>query len=567
MFDESTDFVVVGSGGGSMVAALVMRDAGRPVLILEKSGLVGGTTAKSGGVMWIPNNPFMARDGVPDSPEAAITYMDRVIGDGPDLPGTSPEKRRAYVREAPLMLDFLIRHGIPFDRVPYWPDYFDEVEGSSIPGRTVVAAPYDLKQLGPWADRIRKGFLELPATLDEALKLPWFKRSWAIKRLMLGIGLKAVAGRLTGKRWVSAGAALQGRMLAAALKAGVDVRTDSPVLSLLVDDGAVIGVETVKDGKPWRVRATSGVLVNAGGFAQNQAMRDRWQPGTRAEWSNAPEGDTGEMIQEMQRIGAALGQMEEMVGYQTTPVPGFAESYIKPPVQSLTAKPHAILVDQSGVRYQNEGGSYAVFCRNMLERDRMVPAVPSWAVFDQDCIEQYMVAGTMPGAKKPRKWLDEGYLKKGETIVALAVQMGVPPAALDSTVDRWNGFCAAGDDADFGRGRRDYDRWLGDPFARGIARSLGPIARAPFYAVPVVPGDVGTFGGVVTDARARVLASDGSVIPGLYATGVSTASVMGRHYLGAGASIGPSFTFGWIAARDAAGLIPRLDEKDSSSSA
>lgn len=553
-FDETVDFVVVGSGGGSMVAGLVMRDAGRSVLILEKTDFVGGTTAKSGGVMWIPNNPFMTRDGVPDSPEAAVTYMDRVIGDGPDLPGTSPEKRRAYVHEAPRMLAFLMRHGIPFDRVPYWPDYFDEVEGSSIPGRTVVAAPFDLKQLGPWAGRVRKGFLELPATLDDALKLPWFKRSWAVKRLMLGIGLKAIAGRLTGKRWVSAGAALQGRMLGAALKAGVDIRTESPVRSLILSKGTVVGVETVREGKPWRVRAKVGVLVNAGGFAHNQAMRDRWQPGTRAEWSNAPDGDTGEMILEMERVGAALGQMEEMVGYQTTPLPGFADAYIKPPVQSLTAKPHAILVDRSGMRYQNEGGSYAVYCRNMLERDRTVPAVPSWAVFDQDCIENYMLAGTMPGAKKPKSWQDEGYLKSADSVAALAEQMDVDPEALEATVARWNGFCAAGEDADFGRGRRDYDRWLGDPFAEGIARTMGPIARAPFHAVPVVPGDVGTYGGVVTDARARVLAADGSVIPGLYATGVSTASVMGRHYLGAGASIGPSFTFGWVAARDAAGL-------------
>jgi len=343
-------------------------------------------------------------------------------------------------------------------------------------------------------------------------------------------------------------------MLQASLKAGTEIRTDSAVAELIVENGAVRGVVTTKNGKPHRVGARLGVLVNAGGFSHNQPMRDQYQPGTRSEWSQTIEGDTGEMIQEMMRHGAAIAQMEEMVGNQLTIPPGAENDIIKPVVQGLTAAPHAILVDQSGVRYMNESGSYMAYCKGMLERNRQVPAVPSWAVFDSQFINSYMLAGTMPGSSKPERWFKEGYLHKADSIEALAQLIKVDPAALRGTVDRFNGFVAKGSDDDFQRGARAYDRWLGDPFHKPNA-TLGTINAGPFYALPVLPGDVGTYGGVVTDEQARVLRADGSVIPGLYATGVSTASVMGRVYPGAGSSVGPSFVWGYVAAKRALELV------------
>jgi len=352
---------------------------------------------------------------------------------------------------------------------------------------------------------------------------------------------------------ISTGAALQGRMLQAALKAGVEFSLNTAVQELVIEDGAVKGVLTSKDGKPWRVGARLGVLVNAGGFARNQDMRDQYQPGTRVEWSNAAEGDTGEMIREMMRHGAAIAQMEEMVGYQTTMSPGVEKDYVKPPGQTLTASPHAILVDQSGVRYQNEGGSYMAYCQGMLERNKTVLAVPSWAILDTQFLRNYMLGNTMPGVNKPKSWFEQGYLRKGNTIEELAMQLNIDPATLKATVERFNGFVAANNDEDFKRGARAYDRWLGDPYHKP-SETLGTIAEAPFYAVPMVPGDVGTYGGVVTDAAGRVLREDGSIIRGLYAAGVSTAGVMGRAYPGAGASVGPAFTFGYISAHHAAGV-------------
>ncbi|HEY9547255.1 MAG TPA: FAD-binding protein, partial [Solimonas sp.] len=334
----------------------------------------------------------------------------------------------------------------------------------------------------------------------------------------------------------------------AALRAGVQIRTDSPVSELIVEDGIVKGVLTTRDGKPWRIGAGLGVLVNAGGFARNQAMRDRYAPGTSVKWTMAAPGDTGEMIEEMMRHGAAIAQMEERVGNQQTHPPGAEDSEAKPGVQSMTASPHCILVDQSGVRYMNEGGSYMAYCKAMLERDKTVPAVPSWAIFDNQYMAKYMLAGTMPGSKKPQSWYDSGYLKKAGSIEELAGLLNIEPATLRASIERFNGFVRQNRDDDFHRGERAYDRWLGD-WLNKPSETLGCIEQGPFHAVPVVPGDVGTYGGVVTDEHARVLRTDGSVIAGLYATGVSTASVMGRAYPGAGSSVGPSFTWGYVAAQ------------------
>lgn len=553
-FDEMFDWVVVGNGAGSMSSALVMREAGKAVVILEKSPLAGGTTSKSGGVIWVPNNRFMQAAGDADSADAAVTYLDAVTGGDPDAPGTTPAKRRAYVEQAPRMIDFLVEQGVKLERTTdFWPDYYDELPGGCKTSRCVSAQLFDTNELGEWREKLRPGFLPVPAKLDEGMKLPYYKQSWVGRAMFAKVAARTVWARLTGKRIVSAGAALQGRMLLAALNVGVDIRLESPVSELLVEDGRVTGVVTVKDGKPWRVGARLGVLVNAGGFARNQAMRDRYMPGTRADWSQTNESDMGEMHVEMERIGGVLAQMDQMVGYPCTLTPGYENAFPIPPAQSITGKPHAILVDQSGVRYMNESVSYEEYCERMLERDRSVPAVPSWAILDADYIDRYMLSGTMPGRSKPAAWMQHGYLKQAESVEALASQIQVDPGVLKATVDRWNGHVAKGVDEDFHRGERAYADWLGDPF-HAPNKALGAIAKAPFYAVNVVPGDVSTYGGALTDADGRVIRADGTPIEGLYATGVATASVMGKVYPGAGASIGPSLTFGYIAARHAAGL-------------
>jgi 3-oxosteroid 1-dehydrogenase len=553
-FDEMFDWVVIGNGGGSMSSALVMREAGKSVVILEKTPWAGGSTAKSGGVIWVPGNRFMLKDGEHDSAAAAITYLDALIGDDPDAPGTSREKRNAYVNEVTKMIAFLTRQGLKFERSSdYWPDYYDELPGACKTSRGVAAQLFNTNRLGAWREKLRPGLINVPARLTEVTKLPYYKRSWAGRKMFAKVALRTAWARLTRQHIVSAGAALQGRMLMASLQAGVDIRLETPVSELVVQDGKVTGAVTMRNGQPWRIGAMLGVLVNAGGFARNQAMRDKYIPNSRAEWSQTAEGDMGDMHVEMARVGGVLAQMDQMIGCQTTMVPGWGVTQSPPSAQQITGKPHAILVDQSGVRYQSEGGSYELYCENMLKRQTTVPAIPSWAIFDANYIDRYMLSGTFVGRHKPESWRRENYLKQAGSIEELATLINVPSASLKGTVERWNSFVDKGVDEDFHRGEREYDLWLGDP-QHGPNKALGRIDRAPFYAVDVVPGDVGTYGGAIIDQYGRVLRGDGEVIEGLYAAGVSTASIMGNVYPAAGCSVGPSLVFGYIAARHAAGV-------------
>jgi 3-oxosteroid 1-dehydrogenase len=551
--NETFDFVIVGSGGGSMCAALVMRAAGKSVLILEKTDLIGGTTAISGGVMWIPDNRFMRSEGIGDSREQAVTYLDAVVGDHEDTPGASRERRLAYVEEAPKMIDFLVSRGIRLRRIPSWPDYYD-APGESVPGRTVVSELFDINQLGEWKSRLRPGFLPLPANLDEAMELPNFKRSWQGKKVLARIIGRTIVSKLQGKHLSTAGQALQGQMLHAAIAAGVEIQLKAGVKQLLLEGGRVSGVVVDREGTDHRIGARSGVLINAGGFSRNQRMLDQYIPGTSTQWTNTAPGDTGEMIEEAARIGAAIAQMEERVGNPVALPPG--ETPLKPViVHGDMAKPHSIVVDQGGERYMRESHSYMEVCKAMRERDQQSPAVPSWLVMDNQYLETYMLAGSMPGKKKPQAWYEQKFLRSGDTLQALALECGMDPAKLQACVERFNGFARNGRDLDFQRGDHVYSQWLGDALNQQ-SPALGAIEQGPFYAIQVYPGDVSTFGGLVTDAHARVLREDGSVIAGLYATGTSTASVMGRASPGAGASIGPSFTWGYVAANHAANEMP-----------
>jgi 3-oxosteroid 1-dehydrogenase len=310
----------------------------------------------------------------------------------------------------------------------------------------------------------------------------------------------------------------------------------------------VTGVVADLGGQERRVAARLGVLLSAGGFSRNQAMRDQHIPGTQAAWTNTAPGDTGEIMQEAVRVGAATGQMGELVGQPTALPPGKPAAIVHGDV----TKPHSIIVDQNAQRYMNEGQSYVELTKGLIARSKQAPANPSWLILDSQYLADYMFVGTMAGANKPQAWLDEGFLKKGDSIEDLAQACGLDPAKLTATVERFNGFVRQGRDEDFRRGERYYDRWIGDPTRQGLAQTLGTIEQGPFYAIQIYPGDVSTFGGVVTDASARVLRVDGQPIPGLYATGTTTASVFGSRSPGAGASLGPGFTFAYIAAKHAA---------------
>jgi 3-oxosteroid 1-dehydrogenase len=487
----------------------------------------------------------MRSAGIADSSEQALSYLDAIVGD--DMPGATRERRRTYVQEATKMLDFLVSQGIRLRRMPSWPDYY-AAPGESVQGRTVVSELFDVNQLGEWKAQLRPGFLPLPINLDEAMQLPLVKRTWAAKRVLLRVMARALVDKLTGKQRTTAGQALQGQMLHAALKSGTEIRVNTRVRQLIVAGRRVVGVIAEKEGSEQRIEARLGVLINAGGFARNQRMLDQYLPGTSTEWSNVIAEDTGDLIEEGARIGAAIAQMGERLGVQIALPPG--NPRLKPTMTNDAAKPHSITVDRAGVRYMNEAVSSIEFCRTMRERDREVPAVPSWMVFDSQYLSTYMLAGTMPGSKKPQAWFEQKFLRQGNTLDELAAACGMEAAKLRASVNRFNGFARAGRDEDFRRGEHAYAQWLGDPL-RESSKTLGALEQGPFYALQLYPGDVSTFGGLVTDEQARVLRTDGSAIEGLYATGTSTASVMGKVEPGAGGSVGPSFTWGYVAAKHA----------------
>jgi len=544
---EIFDFVIVGSGGGSLCAALMLQAAGKRVLVLEKTELVGGTTAISGGVLWIPNNRFMKAEGIEDSRDKAVAYLDAIVGDHDDTPGTSPARRRAYVDEATAMIDFLAAQGIQLRRIPSWPDYY-QAPGESVPGRTVVSELFDINLLGKqWKARLRPGFLPVAAYLEEAMEIPYLKRTGKAKKIFARVLGRTLLSRLKGKHLATAGQALQGQMLNAALKAGIEIRINAAVKEIIVEADRVTGVWVNVNGSDQRIDAKLGVLINAGGFSRNQRMLDQYIPGVSAQWTNTASGDTGEMIEAGMRAGAAIAQMDQRVGSPCALPP--ENPAMKPGMQGDIAKPHSIVVDQTGERYMRESSSYMEIAKAMLARNKQAPANPSWMILDSQYLEKYMLAGKMPG-KKPKNWTSENFLLAGDTIEALASACKIEPARLKATVERFNSLVAKGRDEDFGRGSHAYDEWLGDALHEP-SHTLGKIETGPFYALKIYPGDVSTYGGLVTDEFARVLRNDGSVIDGLYATGTSTASVMGKATPGAGGSIGPSFTWGYVAAKHA----------------
>lgn len=549
--DQVYDFIVVGSGGGSMCAALYLKSIGLNPLILEKTEVIGGSTAMSGGVLWIPNHPLNREAGIADTPEKSQQYLD-VLTSTPDPGrGGTQARRQAFVEEGPKMIDFLRSQGIELIRAEGYSDYYDDSPGGLAEGRAIVARVFDMNRLGPeWSKKLRTSGLTLPLTIREVCKIVLIKRTWEAKKIAMRMAFRQMQNKLLGKRLIGTGAALQGRMLEASIKAGVEIRTDSPVRELIMEQGAVRGVVVEKDGKEERIASRLGVLINAGGFSHNPEMRAKYQPDVSHVWSSANPGDTGEMLQEVERIGGSLSLMDESWWISTSMPPG--HKGIWPLHITEIAKPHTILVDAAGQRFCDESASYMEVGQRQIARNRTgVSSIPGWMVFDSQYKAKYMATGTMPGKPFKQQWLDEGYVQVGATLEELAGKCGIDAAGLAATVERFNGFARSGKDEDFNRGGRVYSDWFGDPTNKPKA-SMGTLERGPYYAIQIYPGDVGTAGGVVADEHGRALTADDKVIPGLYATGNSAAPVTGRYYVGPGTSIGASFAFGYIAAKHAA---------------
>lgn len=541
-WDESADFVIVGSGGGSMAAGLYLKSIGKAPLVLEKTDKIGGSTAMSGGVLWIPNHPLQKRFGVEDSEDLGRRYLNAAVGRDAG-PGSTPARKEAFLKAGPKMVEFLEVQGMKFIRADGWSDYYDNLDGGCARSRSLAAPMLDARDMGPLFDKLRMGPMVLPLPVDQVRNITLATRTprgmWEGIKLLMRFRKMAK----TGKPILSFGGSLQGRMLMLADARGVPIRTETGITELVEENGRITGVIAEHGGKTLRIEARDGVLINAGGFSRNQSMREKYGPKpASAAWTNANPGDTGEMIEIAQKHGAALDLMDQAWWVPGT-LPPNGQVFMH--VTDLS-KPHVIVVGQNGKRIMNESQSYMANGHAIYKS-----GVPVWVIMDSRHRKRYGW-GVQPPGSTPAQWEQTGYMKVAETIPDLAKKIGLDPQALQAEVNRFNGFAKTGKDLDFHRGERAYDNWYGDPTCKPNP-NLGAIDKPPYMAFRMVPGDVGTCGGIVTDENARVLKDDGTPIAGLYATGNSTASVMGRVYPGAGASIGASFVFAWLAALHASG--------------
>jgi 3-oxosteroid 1-dehydrogenase len=549
-WDSTVDFVVIGAGGGGLVAALAAADAGASVMVLEKQALVGGSTAMSGGMAWVPNNPVMQAAGVRDSYEDAMAHFEAVVGDVG--PASSYERRHAFLTAGSEMVSFLQQAGVRFVYCPGYSDYYSNAKGGSDEGRGIEPIPFDGRTLGDWHDKLQPGLaksLGMAVKTNEARALSHYNRSIHAFVTAARVVLRTAAARARRQDLLTNGASLIAQILKIALDRGVAVWTEAPLDDLVVEDGRVVGVRTTRAGAPMFIGARHGVLLAAGGFAHNPELRGQYggdQP-NRAKWSIANPGDTGEALQTAMALGAKTDLMDEAWWLPVPRTGRFGQSTL----DQARQRPRTIYVDAAGRRFVNESNSYMEVGKAMYARDKTSRAVPCWLIFDDRYRKRYAHLRSRPG-RFPRELLESGRLKQAWTLGDLAQLCGIDPVGLAETVETFNEYAANGLDPDYGRGESAYNRALGDPNRR-VHPCVGPIDETPYYAVEVVPGDIGTCGGLVTDEHARVVDQQDRPIAGLYATGNITATVMGRHYLGPGASIANSMVFGYVAAQHATG--------------
>ncbi len=540
-WEHHCDVLVVGSGGG-LAGALAARDRGLDVLVVEKAKWIGGATSMSGGTLWLFDSPFLKSAGLEDSPAKGRRHLDAVIG--PVSPASTAARRDAYIEGGRQLVDLFARHDIPLAHSG-WPDYYAEREGGIPEGRTLHALPFDTRRLGEDREALRPTPIIVAANSVEVAVLALGPRTWKAAKTWVRVLARGAWAKATGAKLVTRGQALVGRVFGAARKAGIPVWRETSLVDLIVEDGRVAGAIVRRDGKTLRVRTRKGVMLTAGGFARDAATRAAHQAPVGTAWTMAPADDTGDAIRLGAKLGAATTLMDEAWWVPGTTPPGSVMLHVWD-----RCFPHAIIVDANGERFVNEADPYMEVGQIMLARQRALGR-HGWIILESRHRNRYAF-GMSPPRLTPKAWFESGYMKKADTLEGLAAQCGLDAAAFTSTIARFNAMAKTGDDADFHRGESVYNRFYGDGRVKPNP-NLGAIERAPFYAVAIYPGDVGTAGGLLTDEHGRVLRDDGGVIEGLYAAGNSAASVFGRTYPGAGASIGAAMVFAVRAARHMAG--------------
>lgn len=571
MEQQEYDLVVVGSGAGALLAAVRAHDEGLSALVVEKAALAGGTSAVSGGGIWVPCNDDMPRVGLKDSVDAAFRYVKACAA------GLSSDDRvLAYVESARHVARYLGTIGVPYRALPRYADYYPHIEHAMPGGRSMDPVDFDASRLGLEGMALMRDTNPGQKVLGRVLINAFEARTLLTREP----GATKLAMRILARYWLdlpwrwrtrrdrrlTGGLALVGGLLAALRQRGVPLWLSSPLQSLWMENGRVAGVQVRRaDGASVRIRARRGVVLAAGGFERNQAMREQYLPQpTNADWTATPAGgNTGDAIEAGRQAGAALHLMAHSWGVPTLQVPGEA---VLRGVFVERSMPGCMVVNTRGERFVDESCPYPEFQQAMLaEHARMGGAVPAWIVFDADFRRKYPMGPLLPGEavpdrKLPADWLGKLYWRE-DTLEALARRIGVDPQGLAASAARMAHYARIGVDEEFGRGGNVFDRYYGDDSVQPNP-NLAPIAQGPFYAMKLYPGDIGTKGGLLTDRDARVLDDAGQPIVGLYCTGNNAASVMGPSYPGAGSTLGPALTFAYRAVAHMAGRPIALERTD-----
>lgn len=555
------DVLVAGSGCSGMSAAITAGHHGLKVLIVEKEAKFGGTTARSGGWLWIPGTS-LARDwGIVESPETARTYLRHEAGNSFDAARVD-----AFLTTGPEAVDFFIgKTALRFDMPLTFPDYHAEAPGGTQGGRSMVTRPFDGRELGPLIKDIGMPLPELTVfgmMLGSGKDIVHFMRAtksltsaiYVVKRLSKHLVDVMRHGR---GMTLTNGNALAGRLAKSALDLNIPLWLSSPVRELIVEDGAVRGAIVERDGRPIRVIARRGVVLACGGFPHDVSRRKAMFPhaptGTE-HFSPGPVGNTGDGLRLAEAAG---GRVEDTLPHTAAWVPvsittrkdgskGVMPHFID------RAKPGVIAVTREGKRFANEGNSYHDFVQAMVKAAKPGEEICAYLICDHRTLRKYGLGCVPPFPMPLGHHLKTGYLKRGATLAELARESGIDANGLEATVAAFNRTAVNGNDPDFGKGSRAYNRYQGDPL-HGPNPCVAPLGNGPYYAIKMVVGDLGTYAGIKTDAHARALDADGKVIEGLYAAGNDMASIMGGNYPGAGITLGPALTFGYIAGKHLAG--------------
>jgi glycine/D-amino acid oxidase-like deaminating enzyme len=555
--DHVVDVLIVGSGGGGMAAALTAAASGLGVLVVEKSSHFGGSTALSGGGIWVPGAPAQRREGYRPEPEEVVEYLLNITD------GLVSEARiRQYVESAPKMLEFLegLSGWFEFVWKPGYADYYPELPGGSELGSTINVPAIDLRKLGADERHLLQPLALAPKGIwlgpKELRQFYRIRQSWAGKGVLLKLLARMVRARVFNERMAAIGQSLVARLRLAMRERNIPLWLDSPMTELLTDvDGSVIGAVVERDGTKQRIAARAGVILASGGFDHDLAWRKEHLPVVDQDWSFGNPAAMGDGIRAGQKLGAATDLLDEAWWFPAIQWPDGRMQFML----NERMMPSQFIVNGAGKRFINEAAPYMDFGHAMIDGQKSgVTHIPCWLITDHRSFNRYVVGGHLPipkipgapvptGRRVPKAWLDSGVVKSATNWDEMATKIGVPAHQLHETARRFNELARKGHDDDFNRGDSVYDNYYGDPTLPNP--NLYPLGDPPYHAFRIVLGDLGTSGGLLTDEHARVLRPDGTAVPGLYAVGNTSAAVMGRSYAGAGATIGPAMTFGFVAAK------------------